>query len=356
MSIIEAGGRGGAITLLVLLAALLLRDARELAAARYAALFAVCVAATLVVFAPALVGDPAPWLAPPRVLAFGDPAVFWVVALALFDDEFTLGWPHLAVWLGLVGLGFWAVYGAAGPRPFLAFNALSLICLGRAVWRVLAGRAGDLVEPRRRLRLIFVVSIAAFIAAIILAVTLLHGGLGHPAYGYANAFGALALAGFFAMALLSLTPGALFEPLPLAQVGRTAPAPAPDTDPPDDPREAALLAALTWQMEDNRAYREETLSIAGLARRLDIPEYRLRRLINQRLGHRNFSAFLNSYRLDEVMAWLADRSQAEVPILTLALDAGFSSIGPFNRAFKSHTGVTPSEYRRRHQPPASETS
>jgi len=35
-----------------------------------------------------------------------------------------------------------------------------------------------------------------------------------------------------------------------------------------------------------------------------------------------------------------------VPILTIALDAGFQSIGPFNRAFKAHTGMTPSEFRR----------
>ena len=29
-----------------------------------------------------------------------------------------------------------------------------------------------------------------------------------------------------------------------------------------------------------------------------------------------------------------------------ALDAGFRSLGPFNRAFKTETGVTPSEFRR----------
>jgi len=32
--------------------------------------------------------------------------------------------------------------------------------------------------------------------------------------------------------------------------------------------------------------------------------------------------------------------------LTLALDAGFSSLGPFNRAFKAGTGLTPSQFRR----------
>ena len=43
---------------------------------------------------------------------------------------------------------------------------------------------------------------------------------------------------------------------------------------------------------------------------------------------------------------LADPSQAEVPVITIAMDAGFQSLGPFNRAFKATTGVTPTEYRR----------
>ncbi len=344
MSSLGAGGRGAAIALLLLLAALSLRDGRGIPAARYAALFALGVAATLVVFAPALASDPAAWLGPLRIMAFGNPAVFLVVALALFDDEFAVGPAHVAAWLALVALGFWAVYGQAGTRPFLALNGLSLVCLGLAVWRVLAGRAGDLMEARRRLRVVFVVSVAAFIAAIILAVTLLHGGLGHPAYGYANTFGALAMTAAFAIALLSLRPGALSEPLPLAEAGGTARTRAIA---PDDPREPPLLAALNRQMDENRAWRDETLSIAVLAGRLRVPDYRLRRLINQRLSYRNFSAFLNRYRLDEVMAWLGDASQDQVPILTLALDAGFTSIGPFNRAFKARTGMTPSEFRQR---------
>jgi AraC-like DNA-binding protein len=101
-------------------------------------------------------------------------------------------------------------------------------------------------------------------------------------------------------------------------------------------------------MEKDRIYREEGFSIALLADRMRIPEYRLRRLINQRLGQRNFTGFVNSYRLAETIAALADPGQAQVPILTIALDAGFQSLGPFNRAFKSETGVTPTEFRRGH--------
>ena len=38
--------------------------------------------------------------------------------------------------------------------------------------------------------------------------------------------------------------------------------------------------------------------------RLGEPEYRLRRLINQRLGHRNFNAYINGYRLADATAAL----------------------------------------------------
>jgi len=49
---------------------------------------------------------------------------------------------------------------------------------------------------------------------------------------------------------------------------------------------------------------------------------------------------------EELFAILADPTQAEVPVITIAMDAGFQSLGPFNRAFKAVTGVTPTEYRR----------
>jgi AraC-like DNA-binding protein len=94
-----------------------------------------------------------------------------------------------------------------------------------------------------------------------------------------------------------------------------------------------------------RPYRTEGLTIAALAAQLGEQEYRLRRLINGELGFRNFTAFLNSYRLAEVREALADPDQREVPILTIALDAGFGSLGPFNRAFREAEAMTPTAYR-----------
>jgi AraC-like DNA-binding protein len=54
---------------------------------------------------------------------------------------------------------------------------------------------------------------------------------------------------------------------------------------------------------------------------------------------------VNRWRLTDAKAALADPGQASVPVSTIALDAGFGSLGPFNRAFKAETGLTPSEYR-----------
>lgn len=123
------------------------------------------------------------------------------------------------------------------------------------------------------------------------------------------------------------------------------PAPVTDQAPAPDPADDRLAEALDHAMLNERLYRGEALTIASLAAHLKVPEYRLRRVINQRLGHRNFNAFVNAWRLQDTFDALADPRHRDRPVLTIALDAGFQSIGPFNRAFKAATGLTPSEFR-----------
>ena len=206
-------------------------------------------------------------------------------------------------------------------------------------WR---GGQIDLVEWRRRLRVEFAICVALYIALIIASEWLRPGILGVAPFSLINA---IVLVGLFFLFSLRLNkdrnaPDAVPERLDISAAADARPVP-PATGP-----DAALLDALRQQMEVDKAYRDDTLSIASLSERLGAQEYRLRRLINGQLGHRNFSAFVNGYRLKEAAAALADPGQAEVPILTIALDSGFGSIGPFNRAFKAHTGLTPTEYRR----------
>ena len=357
MSLIEAALRGGAVVLLVLIAALLLRDARRVPAGVFAALFALGAAAYTIVSASAFGPIPPLWLLPLRMMGMGNPLVFCLFAATLFDDDFKPSWLHAVAWLMMVAFGLVACLWIDAAPARWAFNAIGLACNAIGVWYVLAGRALDLVEERRRLRAVLVVLLALYSAAIIATEIALPAGSGGPILYLANATGLLTITLVFAVVLLSVSGDSALISLPLVSFPVAGPAvrvtspyrPAATPDQgerverDDDTR---LLAALRRLMEHDRAYREEGLSIGGLAAKLGIPEHGLRRLINRRLGYRNFNAFLNSYRLDDVVAALADPTEEAVPILTIALDAGFQSLGPFNRAFKAQTGMTPSEFRR----------
>ena len=90
------------------------------------------------------------------------------------------------------------------------------------------------------------------------------------------------------------------------------------------------------------------LTLGELAAQLSVPQYRLREAINRSLGFRNFSDFLNSYRLKEAASRLADPEAAHLPVLTIAMDAGFRSLSSFNKAFKEDRGMTPTAWRRQH--------
>jgi AraC-like DNA-binding protein len=267
------------------------------------------------------------------------------MSAALFDDEFRARWYHALAWLWLAGLAWREMYGWP-PAVVAVQEASSLLFVAFGVWHALSGRAGDLVEWRRQLRVEFAVITALYIASIIVSQRIWPGTLGKPPYSLFNAIGLMAFIFVYAWLRLSLLIRQQLAPaspqdgsVPRVEAEQRQPPPATG-------QEAALLEALRKLMVESKAYREEGLSIASLSQSLGVQEYRLRRLINGQLGHRNFSAFVNGYRLAEVEAALADPGQAEVPILTIALDAGFGSIGPFNRAFKAHTGLTPTEYRR----------
>jgi AraC-like DNA-binding protein len=354
VSLIEAALRGGAVVLLILVAALLLRDARRLPAGVFGALFALGAACYTIVSASVFAVAPPSWLLPLLVVAMGNPVVFCLFAATLFDDDFKPSWLHALGWLFMVALGISCLWIGVTPARW-TFSALGLACNALGVWYVLAGRATDLVEARRRLRAVLVILVALYSAAIIASELALPAGSGGPMLYFANSAGLLAITLVFAVVLLSISRDGALISLPVSRPALLAASPnRPAAAWPDQgdwverDEDTRLLAALRRLMEHDKAYREEGLSIGELAAKLGISEHGLRRLINQRLGYRNFNAFLNGFRLGDVMAALADPAQEAVPILTIALDAGFQSLGPFNRAFKAQTGMTPSEFRRLH--------
>jgi len=119
------------------------------------------------------------------------------------------------------------------------------------------------------------------------------------------------------------------------------------TSPPNDPNERHDLETVERLIEAEELYLKPGLTIAGLAAEAGLPEHRLRRLINMHLGYRNFADFLNHYRITAAKSRLSSIEERNIPVLTVAMDLGYGSLGPFNRAFKERTGLTPTEYRRK---------
>ena len=355
MALLDAAVRGGAVALFLLLAAMLWRDGRRTPSGWAGCLLALGAAAYVIDSAQPIAAfsvAEAPWVAPLRLVSMSTPALFWLFSAACFDDELQPSWWLAAPWLGsIIVAALCLVIG--GRVLWWIFSALSLVYVGIAVWQAAIGRSTDLIEPRRRFRLVLIGLIALYVVVLLVA-NLRQARIDSATSRIVESYGLLFLAAIVTLARLTLRSTAQMAAIGVSTgAEETAPPvlPMPPTttpaEPPaTDPADAALLGLLARLMEQERCYREEGFGIATLAARMAIPEYRLRRLINQQLGHRNFTAFVNGYRLAEAEAALADPTQDEVPILTIALDAGFQSIGPFNRAFKARTGLTPSEFRR----------
>ncbi len=345
MSTLEAALRGGTVAILLLIMFLVGRDLRTSRLSRYSVLVFLGAAAFVIDSAPGFWTLDMGLKIPIHIFCIATPAAFWIMAAALFDDDFKARWYHMVAWFWLAGLGWREMYGWP-PAVVAVQEASSLLFVAFGVWHALAGRAEDLVEWRRRLRVEFAMITAIYIVSLIVSQRIWPGTLGKPPYSLFNAISLMAFIFVYAWLRLSLLIRQLLtqeapQDVPVLPIGAE-----PRSTPPATSQDVALLEQLRKLMVDGKAYREEGLSITSLSQKLGVQEYRLRRLINGQLGHRNFSAFVNGYRLADAEAALADLTQAEVPILTIALDAGFGSIGPFNRAFKVHTGLTPTEYRR----------
>jgi AraC-like DNA-binding protein len=68
-------------------------------------------------------------------------------------------------------------------------------------------------------------------------------------------------------------------------------------------------------------------------------------LINQNL-HQHFFDFINEYRINAAKEILRNPSKKEFTILEILYEAGFNSKYSFNTAFKKHTGLTPTQFRK----------
>lgn len=127
------------------------------------------------------------------------------------------------------------------------------------------------------------------------------------------------------------------HPLPEKRGARRRPAIADEND---------LGARVAAAIRDEAVYTLPELRVADVARLVGEAKYKVTQCITGPLGFRNFNHMINHVRIAEAKRKLADASFDRLPVLTIALDCGFGSIGPFNRAFKAEIGMTPVHFRR----------
>ena len=342
LPLVDLALRAASVALLLVLSASLLRDVRQGIAGRLAIAFALGSAAHAAIAGFGATPAASAWHAPLIALSTGNVVVFWLFSRALFDDGFTPRARHAFLWLAVVAFSLincvWIAPAGHARLSIIATNLLALGFIGLAIAQMITSWSGDLVESRRRVRVFIVAAAALYGGVNAVAQMLALQGDAAEAATVANTAMLTLIVAAISVAMMRVGPADLF-PAPSA-----APATAPVAA--QEAADKKLVDALMRLMADERIYRHDNVTIGTLATKLALPEYRLRRLINQRLGYRNFNVFLNEHRIAEAKAALADPTQAEVPVITIAMDAGFQSLGPFNRAFKADTGVTPTEYRR----------
>lgn len=302
-------------------------------------LFCLSTAAYAITSSPLLRDTIGPGMPPVWTLSVSGAGYTWLFLYVLFEDARltpkTLAPPGLLLLIGLV-----AYYGpqSAAPTVWIIHNLAEACLAVHALFFIARSWRDDLVDARRRLRGPFLGAVAIYM--IVLSSFEIWEAMGVVAPWHRIA-GSASLALFCmggAVAFLTLRPG-LF--------GRAAAAAAETTAsvPDGDPQDRAIADRLTAAMAKDALWKREGLTIGMLADALGLPEHRVRRVINGHLGHRNFAAFVNTHRIAAAKGALATPENAGRTIAAIAFDLGYGSLGPFNRAFKEATGLTPTEFR-----------
>lgn len=339
--------RTAAVLILLPLASLMLTSRRRDHTPWLGAAFALAVAAFVITSGAGAASWLGLWVYPLTAICVAKSAFFWLFAKGLFAEEFRVRPAHGLAVAAAMAFGTWQqlVYDPIARRGLASalqtaaaagFELMSLAFVLLALAAALRGLAGDLLERRRRMRILFVFGVCGYLAAAVMvqAGNLVLESQTPPLVVLANLV-LIATAGVAAAwNLVEMRSASWLDPDPAdAQAVRLVPA------------EQRILETLNELLERQHVYRQEGLSIGELARRLGTREQVLRRVINHGLGYRNFNDFLHAWRIREACERLRRPEDARLPVLSIALGVGYSSIGPFNRAFKARIGMTPTHFR-----------
>lgn len=99
---------------------------------------------------------------------------------------------------------------------------------------------------------------------------------------------------------------------------------------------------------EQQLFLQANLKVGDVAKALNLPEYRVSKALRNHLNAKNFNQYVNELRISYAQEILMDSNKRQWPVLVVGLESGFASVGPFTRAFKAQTGLTPNQYRQNH--------
>lgn len=265
----------------------------------------------------------------------------WLFARTLFRvDKPIAPWNLYAIATIIVIEAYWELVNASTSSGTfsevhrIVGNAASFICIGALVLvfvEVLSGYNTAMPKYEQRFRQTFV-----FVFGVMIAIALLWALSVNE-----NSFGAnWADTALFACAFTSIVGTNLAMSFrkrhPLATLRASKPPATIDT---------GLAKRILHALEQEQRFATPNIKLANLAAALGEQDYKVTQCITGFLGYRNFNHLINSHRINFAKEALANRDNEGRPILSIAFDCGFNSLGPFNRAFKQQVGMTPREFR-----------
>ncbi len=119
-----------------------------------------------------------------------------------------------------------------------------------------------------------------------------------------------------------------------------------DLSPHPTEKDAELTVRIHEVMTGRQLYRNSTLTLDTLARLLEVNRETVSRAINRSTG-KNFTRFLNEYRIKEAIHLLSAEHRGKINFDELSEQVGFNNRTTFHRTFKQITGLPPNEFRKK---------
>lgn len=111
----------------------------------------------------------------------------------------------------------------------------------------------------------------------------------------------------------------------------------------------SIADAFDTLLQDQQPFLDASFSLEDAAGMMGTNARTLSQTVNRARG-RNFSDYINLFRLQHAQKLLQAPELSRQKIASIASDAGFGNVATFNACFKRETGTTPSEFRKRYIP------